>query len=127
TISGGTFTATIPARSAIALFTGAIGAGSGNSGSVSVSFQVYAETTVGDNIFVAGSISQLGTWAPASSIAMSSASYPTWTATVTIPAGTAFSYKYLRKTSSGVVWESDPNRTATAPSSGTVTVNDTWR
>ncbi|KAH7318869.1 glycoside hydrolase [Rhizoctonia solani] len=128
TISGGTFTATIPARSAIALFTGAIGAGSSNNGSVSVAFQVYAETTFGDSIFVAGSISQLGTWAPASSIAMSSGSYPTWTATVTMPAGTAFSYKYLRKTSSGtVVWESDPNRSATASSSGTLTLNDTWR
>ncbi|CAE6399576.1 unnamed protein product, partial [Rhizoctonia solani] len=89
---------------------------------------VYAETTFGDNIFVAGSISQLGTWAPGSSIAMSSASYPTWTATVTLPAGTAFSYKYLRKTSSGtVVWESDPNRSATASSSGTLTLSDTWR
>ncbi|CAE6405532.1 unnamed protein product [Rhizoctonia solani] len=128
TISGGTFTATIPARSAIALFTGAVGTGTGNSGSASVSFQVYAETTYGDNIFVAGSISQLGTWAPSGSIAMSSASYPTWTVTVTIPAGTAFSYKYLRKTSSGtVVWESDPNRSATALSSGTLTLSDTWR
>lgn len=50
TVSGGTFTATIPARSAIALFTGAIGtgSGSGSGGSVTVAFQVYAETTYGD-------------------------------------------------------------------------------
>ncbi|KAG8705782.1 hypothetical protein FRC11_008782, partial [Ceratobasidium sp. 423] len=128
TISGGTFTATVPARSAIALFTGAVGTGSSSGGSVSVAFQVYAETTYGDNIFVVGSISQLGTWAPDSSIAMSSASYPTWTVTVTMPAGTAFEYKYIRKTSSGsVVWESDPNRSATALSSGSLTLNDTWQ
>ncbi|KAL5632943.1 hypothetical protein ACGC1H_003438 [Rhizoctonia solani] len=130
TVSGGTFTATIPARSAIALFTGAIGIGSSNTGSGSafVSFGVYAETTFGDNIFLVGSTSQLGTWAADSSIAMSSSSYPTWTATVALPAGTAFSYKYIRKTSSGtVVWESDPNRSATAPSSGTLTLSDTWR
>ncbi|KAF8751881.1 Alpha-amylase [Rhizoctonia solani] len=132
TVSGGTFTTTVPARSAIALFTGAIGTGSGGGGggggSGTVNFRVYAETTLGDNIFLVGSISQLGTWAPASSIAMSSASYPTWTVSVTIPAGTAFSYKYIRKTASGsVVWESDPNRSATAPSSGSSTLNDTWR
>ncbi|KAJ1307095.1 hypothetical protein OPQ81_001213 [Rhizoctonia solani] len=130
TISGGTFTATVPARSAIALFTGAIGTGSsgGDSGSASVAFRVYAETTYGDNIFVVGSISQLGSWAPGSSIAMSSASYPTWTVSVTIPAGTTFQYKYIRKTSNGsVVWESDPNRSATALSSGALTLNDTWR
>ncbi|KAB5588411.1 Glycoside hydrolase family 13 protein [Ceratobasidium theobromae] len=133
TVSGGTFTATVPARSAIALFTGAVGTGStgGGStggGSVSVAFRVYAETTYGDNIFVVGDVSQLGSWAPASSIALSSASYPTWTATVSLTAGTTFSYKYIRKTSSGsVVWESDPNRSATAPSSETLTLNDTWR
>ncbi|KAG9074612.1 hypothetical protein FS749_013798 [Ceratobasidium sp. UAMH 11750] len=59
---------------------------------------------------------------------MSSASYPVWTVNVSMTAGTAFSYKYIKKTSSGtVVWESDPNRSATAPSSGTLTLNDTWR
>ncbi|CEL62905.1 alpha-amylase [Rhizoctonia solani AG-1 IB] len=132
TVSGGSFTAMVPAKSAIALFTGAIGTGSGNGGgggggggSVTVNFRVNAETTFGDNIFLVGSLSQLGTWAPASSIAMSSASYPTWTVSVSIPAGTAFSYKYIRKTASGsVVWESDPNRSATAPSSGNRIVKD---
>ncbi|CAE6470950.1 unnamed protein product [Rhizoctonia solani] len=132
TVSGGTLTVTIPARSAIALFTGAIGTGSGGGGggggSATMSFQVNSQTTSGDNIFLVGSTSQLGSWAPASSIAMSSASYPIWTVSVTMPAGTAFSYKYIRKTSSGsVVWESDPNRSATAPSSGSSTLNDTWR
>ncbi|EUC56002.1 glycoside hydrolase family 13 protein [Rhizoctonia solani AG-3 Rhs1AP] len=127
TVSGGTFTATIPARSAVALFTGAIGTGSGG-GSVTMNFRVNANTTFGDNIFLAGENSQLGAWAPASSIAMSSASYPIWTVSVSLPAGSAFSYKYLRKTSTGsVVWESDPNRSTTAPSSGSSTLNDTWR
>ncbi|KAF8596150.1 glycoside hydrolase family 13 protein [Ceratobasidium sp. AG-I] len=133
-VSGGTFTATVAARSAIAIFTGATGTGSsgggsgGGSGSVSVAFREYAETTFGDNIFVVGSISQLGTWAPASALALSSASYPTWTLTQSLPAGTTFTYKYLRKTSTGtVVWESDPNRSATVPASGTLTLNDTWR
>ncbi|CUA75640.1 alpha-amylase [Rhizoctonia solani] len=133
TISGGTFTATIPPWSAIALFTGATGTGSrrtrsSHTGSASVAFQVYAETTYDEKIFVVGSISQLGTWAPASSIAMSSTPYSTWAVTVTMPADTTFSYKYIRKTSNGtVVWESDPNRSATAPSAGTLKLSDTWR
>ncbi|KAG8711782.1 hypothetical protein FRC08_015463 [Ceratobasidium sp. 394] len=127
TVSGGTFTATVPARSAIALFTGATGTGSGG-GSVTVAFKVNAQTTFGDNIFLVGDIPALGSWAPASSLAMSSASYPVWTVNVSMTAGTAFSYKYIKKTSSGtVVWESDPNRSATAPPSGTLTLNDTWR
>ncbi|CAE6475378.1 unnamed protein product [Rhizoctonia solani] len=131
TISGREFTATIPPRSAIALFTGATGTGSsggGSGGAVSVSFQVYLETTSGENIFVVGSIPQLGNWAPSSSIAMSSPSLPTWTVNVTIPAYTEFSYEYIRKTSNdSVIWESDPNRNAVVPSSGTLTLNDTWR
>ncbi|CEL52831.1 alpha-amylase [Rhizoctonia solani AG-1 IB] len=124
TISGGSFTATVPARSAIALFNGAI------VGTVSstVSFRVNANTTYGDNIFLVGSTAQLGAWTPNSSIALSSASYPIWSASVDMPAGTAFSYKYIRKTSGGAVaWESDPNRAAVAPSSGTLTLNDSWR
>jgi hypothetical protein len=49
TVSGGSFTATVPARSAIALFTGAVGTGSGGGGgSATVAFRVYAETTLGD-------------------------------------------------------------------------------
>ncbi|KAF8594589.1 glycoside hydrolase [Ceratobasidium sp. AG-I] len=122
TVSGGTFTATVPARSAIALFTGAIGKGS------FITFQEYAETVYGDNIFVIGSIPALGAWAPENSIALSAASYPTWVASVPIPAGTSFSYKYIRKTANGtILWESDPNRSASTPSSGTVVVNDSWR
>ncbi|KAF8596149.1 alpha-amylase-domain-containing protein [Ceratobasidium sp. AG-I] len=117
TVSGGKLTVTVAARSSIALFTGATGSGS-SGGSASVAFRESAETTYGDNIFVAGSLSQLGTWAPASALALSSASYPTWTLTQSLPAGTTFTYKYLRKTSNGtVVWESDPNRSATVPAS----------
>ncbi|KAF8751843.1 Alpha-amylase [Rhizoctonia solani] len=124
TISGGTFTTTIPAKSAVALFTGATVGGA----SVTVAFRVNAETVYGDNIFLVGSTSQLGAWTPGSSIPMSSASYPVWSTSVDMIGGTSFSYKYIRKTSnSSVVWESDPNRIATAPSSGTSTLNDSWR
>lgn len=84
---------------------------------------------------------------PLPQIALSSASYPTWTVSVSIPAGTTFQYKFIRKETDGsvstvphhssnfsltvaalqVVWESDPNRQATAPASGTSTLSDSWR
>ncbi|KAH9476533.1 Alpha-amylase [Psilocybe cubensis] len=133
TVSGGAFTATVPARSAIAIHTGALGAGSvatvpTPSGSVAVLFQETATTTFGQNIFLVGSISQLGSWAPASAIALSSASYPVWTVTVSLPAGTTFQYKFIRKNTDGsITWESDPNRQATVGNSGTTTLTTSWR
>ncbi|KAL0954517.1 hypothetical protein HGRIS_003484 [Hohenbuehelia grisea] len=73
TVSGGSFSATVPARSAIAIHTGVKGTGSGSGGggggggaaSIPVTFAETATTTLGENILLAGSISQLGTWAPA--------------------------------------------------------------
>ncbi|KAJ6607181.1 glycoside hydrolase [Mycena sp. CBHHK59/15] len=132
TVSGGSFSAIVPARSAIAIHTGALGTGSGSgtggTGTVSVSFAETATTTFGENIFLVGSISQLGTWAPASSIALSSASYPIWTVTVSLPANTTFQYKFIRKETDGsVVWESDPNRSVTTNASGSQTITTSWR
>lgn len=36
-------------------------------------------------------------------IALSSANYPTWSVTVTLPANTAFQYKFIRKETDGSV------------------------
>ncbi|KAJ7056051.1 glycoside hydrolase [Mycena amicta] len=135
TVSSGKFTATVPARSALAIHTGALGTGSGSgtgtgtgSGTVAVSWGETATTTFGENIFLVGSISQLGTWDPASSLALSSASYPVWTITVNLPANTSFEYKFIRKETDGsVVWESDPNRSVTTVGSGTQTISTSWR
>lgn len=66
---------------------------------------------------------------------------------MSIPAGTTFQYKFIRKETDGsvstappnplrsllttaayqIVWESDPNRQATAPASGTSTLSGSWR
>ncbi|KAJ7056015.1 glycoside hydrolase [Mycena amicta] len=135
TVSGGTFTATVPARSALAIHTGALGTGSGSgtgtgtgSGTVAVSWSETATTTFGENIFLVGSISQLGTWDPGSSLALSAASYPVWTITVNLPPNTSFEYKFIRKETDGsVVWESDPNRSVTTVGSGTQTISTSWR
>ncbi|KAF5376994.1 hypothetical protein D9615_007301 [Tricholomella constricta] len=128
TVSGGSFTATVAARSAIAIHTGALGSGGGGGGSVAVTFAETATTVFGENIFLVGSISQLGTWAPASALAMSSASYPVWSVTVSLPANTVFEYKFIRKAANGAVtWESDPNRQATVAGSGSQTLTSSWK
>jgi len=67
TVSGGTFTATVPARSALAIHSGQKGSGSGSGGgdgTVTVTFAETAQTVFGENIFIAGSLSQLGSWDP---------------------------------------------------------------
>ena len=75
-----------------------------------------------------GDRAELGSWNPASAVALSSATYPVWRASVTLPAGTVVQYKYVRKESNGAVtWETGSNRTATVPASGVLTLTDTWR
>ncbi|GFF35710.1 acid alpha-amylase [Aspergillus udagawae] len=98
-------------------------------------FEELVTTTYGENIYLTGSISQLGNWGTSSAIALSASKYtssnPEWYATVTLPVGTSFQYKFFKKESDGsIVWESDPNRSYTVPTGcagTTVTVSDTWR
>ncbi len=120
--SNGQFTATLGAGEALALHVGATGVGNPPAGTTS--FAVSATTSPGQNVFVVGDHPSLGAWNPAQAVALSSAAYPTWRGSVSLPAGTSFQYKYLRKEPNGAVtWESGTNRSATSP----VTLSDTWR
>ncbi|KAL6704602.1 hypothetical protein ACN47E_007999 [Coniothyrium glycines] len=99
-----------------------------------ITFNVRATTAFGENIFVVGQLTQLGNWDPASAKPLSASKYtssdPLWTADIDLPAATAFDYKYIRKSSAGVVtWESDPNRRSTTSTGcgSSANVNDTWR
>lgn len=136
TVGGdGRFTATIGSNDAVALYVGASGSGgtsttgstTGGTGDSGVSFGVNATTSWGQDIFVTGDNAALGSWSPAAALPLSSADYPVWKLDVELPAGTSIEYKYIRKEGSNVTWESGANRTATVPSSGKVTLNDTWR
>jgi alpha-amylase len=127
----GQFTATLGAGTALALHAGARDCG-GTTGpgpvSAGASFAVNATTVVGQNIYVTGNQPALGNWNPAGAVKLDPAAYPVWKADVNLAAGTSFEYKYIRKDGAGnVTWESGANRTATVPSSGKVTLNDTWR
>lgn len=101
---------------------------SGNIGpTVEVTFNVYATTVFGENVYITGNVDELENWSPDTALLLSSAGYPTWSITVAIPASTAIEYKYIKKDGSTVTWASDPNWSITTPSSGTFTTHDNWR
>ncbi|KAI9643405.1 glycoside hydrolase 15 protein [Ciborinia camelliae] len=102
--------------------------------SIAVTFNELVTTTFGQTIKLAGSISQLGSWAPASAIALSASQYtasnPLWSVTVSLPAGTSFSYKFINVAGDGTVtWEADPDRSYTVPvgCATSVTVSGSWQ
>jgi alpha-amylase len=102
--------------------------------SVSVTFIGRKATNFGDTLKLSGSISQLGSWNAANAIELSAVGYtaqnPSWTGTVSLPAGTSFQYKFIVVTNSGqVMWEADPARSYTVPRScaSAVTVSGNWQ
>ncbi|MFJ9579407.1 carbohydrate-binding module family 20 domain-containing protein [Streptomyces sp. NPDC101191] len=125
--STGQFTATLGADTALALHAGARTCAA-QAVTAGASFNVNATTVTGQNVYVTGNRAELGNWSPAAALKLDPAAYPVWKLAVTLPAGTAFEYKYIRKDEAGnVTWESGANRTATVPASGQVALNDTFR
>ncbi|MFD0368651.1 carbohydrate-binding module family 20 domain-containing protein [Streptomyces sp. NPDC127114] len=126
--SAGQFTATLGANTALALHVNATSCGTTAPAGTGASFNVNATTVSGQNIYVTGNRAELGNWSTTAALKLDPASYPVWKLTVSLPAGTAFEYKYLRKDAAGnVTWESGANRTATVPASGQVVLSDTFR
>jgi glucoamylase len=89
---------------------------------------------VGQDIYVVGSVSALGGWDTSKAIKLDAGRYrsdlPLWYGGMTLAAGTAFEYKYIRKEGGGnVVWESDPNRAYTVPKTcrTSAAMIDSWR
>ncbi|MEW1636366.1 carbohydrate-binding module family 20 domain-containing protein [Streptomyces sp. NPDC093801] len=124
--SGGRFTATLAPQTALALHTGARTCTP--SATTGASFAVNATTVPGQDVYVTGDRPELGNWNTGAALKLDPASYPVWKLDASLPAGTAFSYKYVRKDGSGnVTWESGANRSATVPANGRVTLTDTWR
>lgn len=131
--SSGTATVTVNAQDSVALYatgtpcTSGCGTTPPPNGTVSETFNENRTTVWGQNVFVAGSLAALGSWNTAAAVPLSSAGYPVWSATVSLPANTSFAYKYIVKDGSGnVTWESGDNRTASTGSAGG-TLNDTWK
>ena len=98
-----------------------------------ITFNARVTTVPGQDIFIVGSLTELGSWVPGNAIPLSASKYtgsnPLWYVEVDIPAERAFEYKYIMKQNGQIVWESDPNRRYTAPTGcgSSATVNDSWR
>lgn len=90
-----------------------------------------ATTALGQNVYLAGSVSELGNWDPAKAIGplynQVIYQYPTWYYDVSVPAGKTIEFKFLKKQGSTVTWEGGSNHTFTAPTSGTATINVNWQ
>lgn len=102
---------------------------------ISTRFKVNnATTNYGTNIYLVGSVYELGNWDPAKAIGplfnntSTIGMYPTWFYDVNVPAGTTIQYKFIKKDASGnVVWESGNNHTITTPSTGTASATTNWQ
>ncbi|KAI0295076.1 glycoside hydrolase [Multifurca ochricompacta] len=129
--SGGSLTVTVGPRQAIAIHTGALGKGTATprtAQQIPVMFSENVTTTFGENVFVVGSLPQLGNWDTSNAIPLDPTNNPVWGATVYLPPNAAFQYKFIRKQSNGsIVFESDPNRQNTTPASGTQPIVTSWR
>ncbi len=72
---------------------------------VTITFNVAETTAFGETVMLVGSISQLGSWDTANAVALSAVDYkgeyPRWFATVSLPAGMMFEYKFVKERSRG--------------------------
>ena len=88
-------------------------------------------TNWGDNIYLTGSVYELGNWSTSRSVAigpMLAPNYPNWFITASVPACTAVQFKFIRITSGGAVtWENGSNHSYTTPCSGTGSVTVNWQ
>jgi hypothetical protein len=88
-------------------------------------------TNINDYIFLTGSTVELGNWGTTFDTAvgpMLAPRYPSWFLNVSLPAGTAVEFKFIKIAGNGdVTWEAGTNHTYTVPASGTGFVNVNWQ
>jgi isoamylase len=84
-------------------------------------------TVVGQDVYVAGDAAALGAWSPELAVKLAPTAYPTWTATVALPAGRAVAYKLIKRSGAQVIWEGGENRIYQVPASGPGETGGTWR
>lgn len=96
-----------------------------NEPQTAVNFSVQTPTAPGQTVYLVGDSPQLGAWAPQAGVEMAAQPDSIWTATLSLPAGRSFRYKYVKIDRAGnVVWEGSTNRTLTTPAKGTLAAID---
>ncbi|GIF20291.1 hypothetical protein BJ973_001803 [Actinoplanes tereljensis] len=117
---------------AYAYLTNAVADGSGvtmhpPANRIAATFNVTATTVWGQNVYVVGSIPELGQWDPVRAVPLSAATYPVWSASLSLPPNTPVEFKYLIKNTDGSwTWEPTPNRTTVTPPTGQYITHDTF-
>ncbi|WFE40809.1 carbohydrate-binding module family 20 domain-containing protein [Micromonospora sp. WMMD998] len=145
TVSGGRAAVTIPANGAVAVHVNArpganpsptasatasptAGPTTSPSDRVATTFTVSATPAAGQDVYVVGSVPELGSWTPANGVRLAAQGGGAYRATVDLPRSTAVEFKHVKITSAGVVtWESGANRSFTTPAAGTYAVTGTFR
>lgn len=88
-------------------------------------------TSFGDNIYLTGSVTELGAWSTSTSVAigpMLAPGYPNWFISASVPACTSVQFKFIKMTSGGAVtWENGSNHSYTTPCSGTGATTVNWQ
>ncbi|HEX8111402.1 MAG TPA: carbohydrate-binding module family 20 domain-containing protein, partial [Kofleriaceae bacterium] len=125
---------TAPAFGAAAIHAGAtVRGGTTAPTTVTVTFNESADTFLGQNIYMTGSIAELASWNTDGAMPLTrisgSGTLGNWRVTLTLPAATGVEYKYVKKDGAGTVtWESGDNRALTTGAGGSAqTVNDSWK
>ncbi len=60
-----------------------------------VTFQVDQPTVIGESVYVLGSLPELGGGDLTRAVRLEPSGYPTWRATISLPAGASYTYRYL--------------------------------
>jgi glycosidase len=88
-------------------------------------------TQWGDNIYLTGSVAELGDWSTDPDVAigpMLTPNHPDWFIVASVPACATVEFKFVRITAGGAVtWENGPNHQYTVPCGGTGAVTVDWQ
>lgn len=62
-----------------------------------VLFETTQTTSFGQSVFVVGDLPELGSGATSLAVKLSAAAYPTWRATISLPAGRSYTYRFVTR------------------------------
>ncbi|EPF5082302.1 alpha-amylase family glycosyl hydrolase [Vibrio cholerae] len=111
-VTGGQATFHLAQNQAVVLH--AVDSGSVDPTLKSVTFTCYnGYTNFGQSVYAVGSVAQLGNWMPADAVKLAPTQYPTWSATIRVPATQSIEWKCLKRDeinpALNVVWQSGAN------------------
>jgi len=74
-------------------------------------------THVGQDVWITGSIAQLGNWSPVAGLKLSGAAFPVWQGSIALPPGAVLEYKatVIDSQTGAVTWEGGANHQVTIP------------